>query len=446
MITIKRLFIISIFSFTIAGISLAQPVKPSITQITPQNPEGLDDVVLTASAYTHPSGTAHKATYWQFSIHTGFAVDPANNQFLYREYTFPVDYVLSRNDSRPNAANTGITIPNEVLPFDIPLFARVQYIDENDSPSAFSDPLQFTLKSFSDRNLIYSQDFESVPAGGLPTGWKSQSFTTGTLVEGAGYSADFFNWSVQDLSFLNTIFYYPGYLKRGGENDLPEFYYSGVPIVQGKSMHADSGGFGGGLYDVRLITESYNLTGVTGVVVTFYSDYLQNQDNIAAVEYTVDGGDITGGGSPASPVDLTAANVTGTWNPALYYLDSDDVVFTVEGDPSSGISADFTLFKTADGTDPEFFFEDFLLARKSVAEVEELAPFIQPMMEEDGNLTAFKDNKRFERIRLSGLDNQAAVKFAFMYMGTFSWYWGFDNFQIWGDNGQPSSVDEWSLY
>lgn len=435
-------FFMTVALLSVATLSFAQPTKPSITQITPDNPEGLDDVVVTASAY-NSSGAAHKSTVWQLSIDPSFTVDPDNGKYLYREYSFPVEYPLYDSLSRPNDTNTGITIPNSVLPFEIPIFIRVQYIDETDTASEFSDPLEFTLKSFSNLNKVYEEDFESTATGQVPSGWETSNFIPAPIESfDAGYSADFVNWSVQDIDFLNTIRYYPGYLGLGdGASNIPENYYSGVPIVEGKSMHADSGGYGGGLYTVYITTPEIDLSGVSDVVVTFQSDYLQNQDNIASMEYSTDGGSVSFNG-----IDDLVSNreITGTWNPALYYLQEVDIIPFVEGDPSSGADADFTLFQLADGTD--YFFEDFTLARGFVDDVQEMSPFIRPTIEENTDILGFKDNKRFERIRLTGLDNQATAKFAFMYMGTFSWYWGFDNFQIWGDNGQPSAVTEWSLF
>ncbi len=438
MSSLKRFGIAVLFA-SIAGFSFAQPAKPSITQISPDNPQGLDDIVVTASAY---SGSApHIRTNWQLDIDTNFINDPNNGETVYREYTFPVDYPLFDSLTRPNDSNTGVTIPNSVVPFDTPINIRVQYVSEGDVASEWSDPLEFTLSSFSNLNTVYEETFESTPVGQIPAGWETANFIPAPIDSfGPGYSSDFFNWSVQEVEFLNTIRYYPGYLGLGdAPNQIPETYETGVPIVENKSMHADSGGYGGGLYVVYVITPEIDLTGVSDVVVAFNSDYLQNQDNIASMEYSLDGGTVSFNGTD-SLVDNRM--ITGTWNPALYYLQEVDIIPNVEGDPSSGIDADFTLFQLADGTD--FFFEDYTLARGFVDNVQDMAPFIRPTIEENTDILGFKDNKRFERIRLPGLDNQSSVKFAFMYMGTFSWYWGFDNFRILGSGG--SSVSEWSLF
>src|SRR5436190_28321 len=59
-------------------------------------------------------------------------------------------------------------------------------------------------------------------------------------------------------------------------------------------------------------------------------------------------------------------------------------------------------------------YEDFILTRPIAG----LAPFLSPRVNDDD-----RESKRYQRYRLPGADNQAKVKFRFIYSGTGSWHW-----------------------
>ncbi|MDX9754873.1 MAG: hypothetical protein RBU29_12995, partial [bacterium] len=156
-------------------------------------------------------------------------------------------------------------------------------------------------------------------------------------------------------------------------------------------------------------------------VNTFSSNYVQNQDNIASLEYSVDGGDYTDSGA------------TGTWHPVLYYLEPTDLLTDEEGN----FSAELTLLGEAEGSGIEYGF--YTLAPEYVADLQELAPYFAAR-QDDG----YKDGKRFEKHRLPLADHKTQVRFRWGFMGTWSWYWGVDHVQIWGDNG--TGIGDWSLF
>ena len=89
-------------------ISGIPPATPIIT-LSPENPNGLDDVTLKVSGFYSASNAKHTGTIWQI------AIDPQFTQI----------YLSSENI----ADITSYTIPNSKLPFNIPLYVRAQVVD-----------------------------------------------------------------------------------------------------------------------------------------------------------------------------------------------------------------------------------------------------------------------------------------------------------------------------
>lgn len=386
---------------------IVPPQKPVIEAISPESPQGLDDIVLTASPFLSPSGNGHKQSIWELSF------DPS---FINQD-----DQAILRSETTTTQL-TGYTVVNSLIPFNTTVYARVKYVDTVDASSEFSDPFSFQLAEPAGLKVIYSEDFESAEINGVPEGW-----TPVTLTEdgsGSAQDMDYFNpqlrgWSVQTEELLRQLVYYPSY-----EGDTASVNQIGIPIVENQFMYADSGNYAAFsfLYEAHLLSPIYNLSGVTDVMISFNSNYVQNQDNIAALEYSTDGGSFN-----------DAYEVTGTWKPVAYFMDVADIVYLEDGQ----IDVIETMEKTADGT--EYLYLDFTLARDFVDDLQQLAPHIYPRVD-DG----YKDGKRFEKFRLPDADGRSQVRFRWTYMGTWSWYWGFDNLKIYGDDGTP--INDWSLY
>ena len=395
-------------------VSITPPAIPGITSVVPANPTGLDTVTLTASAFKSPDGNTHAKSNWQLSVDSSFANDWKNNKFIYR-------------DISSDKALTQLTLENSVLPFGVTLYARVQYVDSAGNVSDYSAPVSFTLKPFADLNVLFAEDFESTPVDSLPPGWKAIDFTddASTLDNLTYYHPQLKGWSVQEDKFLRTLSYYPGWGADRPE-ETPADYETGVPIVENKSAHADSGNYASAsvLYEAHLLSPVYDFTGITDVVLTFNSDYVQNQDNIAALEYTVNGGDLGANGQ-----------ASGKWLPIAYFLEPADILTNDQGK----VDADLTLAGIADGT--SLTYGDFVFAKDSAANIQDLAPYFFARID-DG----LKDGKRFEKFRLTAADNQSKVRFLWTFMGTWSWYWGIDNVKIWGKGGKPTPVQDWSLF
>jgi hypothetical protein len=159
----------------------------------------------------------------------------------------------------------------------------------------------------------------------------------------------------------------------------------------------------GGAKQVQyLFSPDYNLTGKTNIYVAFNSIWTQNQDSLAALEYSINGGT--------------------TWLPALYMLDVPDVLMNGTSiDASNTFAAIYSDVPNLEaGTTGNGNYGQFIGVSSS--QWATVGPFISPRVNDDGT-----SSKRVEILRLAQADNQAAVRFRFANMGTYSWYWGVDN-------------------
>jgi hypothetical protein len=250
--------------------------------------------------------------------------------------------------------------------------------------------------------VLYREDFESTPELGLPAGWVAQHRTTVDVNAddpNNPRSNTYLTWTVVSSNRLAQVF---------GANRL-----SVAGTVNSGSVYAESDNRGGAQIQF-LITPDIPLNGATNVEVTFLSNYLQNQDSLGALEYSTDSGS--------------------TWRPALYLLDANDVVRATDGTNIDAL-ATFTRqdpdgVPTADGSAPSGgTYGDHILCRP----FEALGAFVSPRINDD----AFS-SKRAERIRLTQADGQAAVRFRFALVGTGSWFWGVDDFEV---RGFPPTSD-----
>jgi len=116
-----------------------------------------------------------------------------------------------------------------------------------------------------------------------------------------------------------------------------------------------------------MFSPDYNLSGKSNVFVSYHSLYEQNQDSIAALEYSIDRGT--------------------NWLPVIYMIDNDDIV----RDTGGNIDAVVTLNTARDDQ---------------------------------------VESKRVEVFRLTSADNRPSVRFRFLQTGTSSWYWGIDDFGL----------------
>jgi hypothetical protein len=247
---------------------------------------------------------------------------------------------------------------------------------------------------------IYFENFDSgteMLVSSVP-GWSETNRTdrvTAGLNPNDPRSDTYLGWVLINYSRLSTVF---------GTRRLqvaPGQEVNGQPVTQLLSnnlLYAESDLRSGNQFQV-LFSPVYNLNGRAGVVLVFNSAYEQNQDNIAGVEYSVDGG--------------------ATWLPVIYMLDDQggaaDIVRT------NGVIDVGATFGTA-RADQAFglAYSNFIAAPVSEA----LRPYISGRINDDQ-----VESKRVEVFRLPAADNRPNVRFRLFQAGTASWYWGIDN---WG--------------
>ena len=169
-----------------------------------------------------------------------------------------------------------------------------------------------------------TENFDSYAEFTYPPGWTQINFTD---TDTAGDNSDALNsdtykpWVIADRARLEAL--------KG------RIFATLAPdqFVNGEAVTVEEADFGNVLYaesDVRggnqvqfLYTSGYNLSNVTNVVMTFSSLYEQNQDNIGAVEYSVDKGT--------------------NWLPIVYFLDFVDGGGDIRLNPDGTVDAVATL-------------------------------------------------------------------------------------------------------
>jgi hypothetical protein len=279
---------------------------------------------------------------------------------------------------------------------------------------------------------IYFENFDSTLEGEVPAGWTLKSYTD-VLDEEFDLSnlnsKSYANWVVVDVSrFRSPLLSYNAktptddYLRVLSTN--LDNVVNGVVVTNlgtGKILFADAGYRSGQSQVLYAVTPDYNLTGKSNVYVSFHSLYEQNQDSLGALEYSIDGG----------------AN----WRPLVYLLDRSDVLTN-----ASGVDAVATFTtEYATGDDAVAYYVDpdtaefkggtygtFIAAPISQA----LAPYISGRIDDDP-----VESKRVEYFRVLQADNQARVRFRFAYAGSNSWYWGIDDFGIYGTGSSSQQIN-----
>lgn len=253
----------------------------------------------------------------------------------------------------------------------------------------------FTVGNYKNIRLpapLYLETFNTITEGELPAGW---SVTNWTDVQIPGLDLE----SYQSDSYADFVVISRERLLRV-LNDrrlgVAPVVVNGQVIetlIEGNFIYAESDLKSGSQVQV-LFTSDYDFSGKTNIYVSYYSTYEQNQDNIAAVEYSVDGGK--------------------SWLPIIYMLDGPDII----KDSNGRIDAVATL-ETARGDHAHgLAYGAFIGAPIST----NLAPFINERINDDPI-----ESKRVELFRLPQADNQPSVRLRFMQAGTASWYFGIDN-------------------
>ena len=362
-----------------AGGDAGAPAVPALT-ISVIDPTIFSGITLTSSAFS--GSVAHVKSEWQV------ALDEAFESLLF-----------ASGETTDNLES--IEVSSDALPVGQMVYARVRHLDADGFASAFSASVQTSLPVPTGLSKIEIEDFESTEEWSLPDGWKEINFND--PLTGDENEDNFATWTVVTEDTMASI---------GGDR-------VNVPVYQGKSVFVDADAFNP-FQDAHLFSKRYDLTGVTNVWLSFGSNYVQNQDNIGALEYSVDGGDLSDDRTP-----------TGTWLPLRYYLDAGDISYNEDGTPNAAET--FREDNLADGT--VFAYNHWVFA----SPIEDMGPFIAEGYDDNKTI-----NKSFLKFRLEAADEQSDVVIHWSNNGTDSWFWGVDNVTIWGTT--DTGVSNWSLY
>jgi hypothetical protein len=300
--------------------------------------------------------------------------------------------------------------------------------DNATPPNTLRAEVRGTVRPY--RNLILTnpvvfENFDAVPEGSLPAGWSELGYSspiTESLDFGDLGSAAYRTWTAVDASRFNEGFVtygnpetvstdYRRVLSPNPDNVVNDSILSG-PLAQGRFLFGNSGYQNGSASQVMyLFTPDFDLTGKTNIHLGFHSLWEQNQDSLAAVEYSINGGQ--------------------SWLPIAYLLNAGDII-TVSNEITGAITIDVEATFTTEYSDVARYVDElgneiggsygaFIAAPIS----QDLAPFIQGRIDDNP-----VESKRVEWFRLPAADNQARVRFRFTHAGTDSWYFGIDNFGL----------------
>ena len=317
------------------------------------------------------------------------------------------------------------TVPSRLDPLSVHTLALIY----SDSVAGFkTNTWTFTVKDYQVVTLpapFYFQDFNSLtedptPGVALPVGWSvSNQTATGT----AGYdlanrdSDSYKDWILVSNSRFNGW--------EANRTNIPTVILNGVELTtltSGNLLWAESdarcGSCNGQFAD--LFTGAISCTGRSNVFVAFNSIYMQNQDNMNFMEYSVDGGV--------------------SWLPVLYMFDND--FLAVYGPAVTNITTTFATISPSRNWSPDTSpvhatnYGSYIKATINT----NLIPYVKGHIN-DGEL----DGKRIEVIRLAAADGQANVRFRLNANGTSSWFWGIDDFGLYEINtpvisGQPANI------
>jgi hypothetical protein len=273
---------------------------------------------------------------------------------------------------------------------------------------------------------IYLETFDEVQEGSLPTGWTVENHTDDAnpgLDLDDPKSDSYKDWVVISHDRVQSLTDNGGF---GGERLVPPtgYFVNGVEItnlIVGNFIYAESDVRGGSQVQY-LFSKDYDLTGKTNIYLSYYSTYEQNQDNIGAVEYSVDGGT--------------------TWLPVVYMIDVPDVVKDAEGKVDGYATMSAPQSDTAHLLDPVtgeeigLSYGAFIGVKSNLWST--IGPFISGRINDDT-----VESKRVEFFPLPEAGNKSKVRLRFAQAGTGSWFFGVDNVGFYSIVGaQPPTITQ----
>lgn len=298
---------------------------------------------------------------------------------------------------------------------------QLAFADDATPPHNYTTNVSYTVVNYQSIQLpapIALETFDATPEGSLPVGWTEKNFTeitTPDLDPSDLNSAFYAGWTVVNVERFKgefTPYSNPSASQADREDyhrvltENPRYVVNGKlvsPMASGRMVFANSGYRNGRSQVQYLYSPDFNLTGKSDIYLSFHSLWEQNQDSMAAIEYSTDAGQ--------------------TWLPVAYYLDEPDVVRDAQNNVDAEATFNTTRGDIAMYTDPDTgedhggTYGAFIAAPITSA----LAPYVQSRRNDDP-----KESKRVELFRLTQADNKAKVRLRFANTGSDSWYFGID--------------------
>lgn len=279
----------------------------------------------------------------------------------------------------------------------------------------------FTVQNYQVVTLpppFFFEDFNSftenpVPGVSLPAGWSVQNLT---CPQTPGFNLDD---RVSD-TYKDWILISEERFNGWQENRriIPTIVRNGTKLTSlasGNLLWAESdsrsGSCNGQFAD--LFTGPISCVGKSNVFVAFNSIYMQNQDNMNFMEYSVDGGV--------------------NWLPVLYYFDNDptetdpDIILT---NGVVDVPATFARIEPNRNWHPTSNTVGTNYGSYIKAPISLIKPTDIFGRRDDDQL----DGKRIEVVRLPQADGKADVRFRLNANGTSAWFWGIDDFGLYEIN------------
>jgi hypothetical protein len=414
----------SILASNVFNVVLAASDKPKLLSFQPSNNSSNLPAIVNIS-YAITNGASKVALHSVVLTIDGAAVVPAVAQ-------------------QAELVSIGYT-NTSLFPPDSSHVAQLVFADDSAPPRRYTNDISFHIAPY--RNIvlpqpIYLESFDATPEGQLPEGWTQKSYTDALNPEvdfGDLNSAAYAQWTVVNADrFKGSFVTYSDPARPASEQkdyrrvltaNLMNVVNSQVvtgPLATGRFLFSNSGYRSGVSQVMFAFTKDFDLTGKKGLYVSYHSLWEQNQDSIAAVEYSVDRG--------------------AHWLPIVYMIDRADVM-TVTSETTGEVSVDAVATFSAEHGDVAVYTDEngetkggtygaFIGASIS----EDLAPFISPRIDDNPS-----ESKRVELFRLPAADNQAAVRFRFAHAGTDSWYFGVDDFGLYSIPSSPGDRPSLSI-
>ena len=306
---------------------------------------------------------------------------------------------------------------------------QVAFNDAGGATPNTTNRYAFTVAPYVNIDLgppLHLESFDGVGEGALPAGWSVLNFTDLDTFPGTDlnnfHSDTFLNWTVVSRSTISNWFT----VTPGGGDFLTIFDVAPnqvinnalvTNLISSNSIIAISDRTSSAQKQIDyLFTGDYNLSGKANVYLSFHNIYIQNQNNIGSVEYSINGG--------------------ATWLPALYLLDGPDILLDSAGniDASNTFATVYAdvpnvdLNSTANG-----YYGQYIGVKSNLWST--LAPFLAARGDDDET-----GSKRVEVIRLAQADNQPAVRFRMAMAGAWAWYFGMDDFGLYSITGASAPL------